>query len=190
VFGPHPDGIPTPPLSLGHPMASVELRLKGGETADDGVLQMRTGAVSPGYHNLPDETAKRFRDGWYDSGDVMRRDADGFYYFVGRADDMFVCGGENIYPGEVEMMLERQPGVLQATVVPLADEIKGQRPVAFIVRREGSSVTEDEIKAFALDNGPANEHPRHVAFLDELPLAGTNKIDVRKLTERAKMAWG
>ena len=190
VFGPHPDGIPTPPLSLGHPLSSVEVRLEGGETADDGVLVMRTGAVTPGYHNLPDQTAKRFNGGWYDSGDVMRRDADGFYYFVGRADDMFVCGGENIYPGEVEMMLERQPGVLQAAVVPLADDIKGQRPVAFIVRRDGSSVTEDEIKSFALDNGPANEHPRHVDFLDALPLAGTNKIDVRKLTEMAKEAWG
>ena len=122
--------------------------------------------------------------------DVMRRDADGFYYFVGRGDDMFVCGGENIYPGEVEMMLERQPGVLQAAVVPLADDIKGQRPVAFIVRRQGSSVTEEEIKAFALDNGPAYQHPRHVGFLDALPLAGTNKINVRKLTEMAKAAWG
>ena len=190
VFGPHPDGIPTPPLSFGHPLDAVEVRLHGGETADKGVLHMRTRAVTPGYHNLPAETAKRFHDGWYDSGDVMRRDADGFYYFVGRGDDMFVCGGENIYPGEVEMMLERQPGVLQAAVVPLADDIKGQRPVAFIVRRDGSSVTEEEIKAFALDNGPAYQHPRHVDFLDALPLAGTNKIDVRKLTERARATWG
>ena len=190
VFGPHPEGIPTPPLSLGYPLASVEVRLEGGEAADEGVLHMRTQAVTPGYHNLPDETAKRLHDGWYDSGDVMRRDADGFYYFVGRGDDMFVCGGENIYPGEVEMMLERQPGVLQAAVVPLADDIKGQRPVAFIVRRQGSSVTEEEIKAFALDNGPAYQHPRHVGFLDALPLAGTNKINVRKLTEMAKAAWG
>ena len=190
VFGPHPDGIPTPPLSFGHPLDAVEVRLHGGETADEGVLHMRTRAVTPGYHNLPDQTSKRFHDGWYDSGDVMRRDADGFYYFVGRGDDMFVCGGENIYPGEVEMMLERQPGVLQAAVVPLADDIKGQRPVAFIVRRDGSSVTEEEIKAFALDNGPAYQHPRHVDFLDALPLAGTNKIDVRKLTERARATWG
>ena len=65
----------------------------------------------------------------------MRRDADGFYYFVGRADDMFVCGGENIYPGEVETMLERHPGIQQACVVAVPDEIKGAKPVAFVVPR-------------------------------------------------------
>ena len=66
-------------------------------------------------------------DGYYVTGDVMRRDADGFYYFVGRADDMFVCGGENIYPGEVETMLERHPGIRQACVVPVPDEVKGSQ---------------------------------------------------------------
>ena len=60
---------------------------------------------------------------------------DGFHYFVGRADDMFVCGGENIYPGDVERMLERHPDIAQAAVVPVDDEIKGQKPVAFVVPR-------------------------------------------------------
>ena len=72
-------------------------------------------------------------DGFYITGDVFRRDADGFYYFVGRTDDMFVSGGENIYPADVERMLERHPGVAQAAVVPVEDEIKGQKPVAFVV---------------------------------------------------------
>ena len=72
-------------------------------------------------------------DGWYISGDVFRRDAAGAYTFVGRADDMFVCGGENIYPGEVESMLERHPDILQACVVPVPDEIKGEKPFAFVV---------------------------------------------------------
>ena len=90
----------------------------------------------PGYLNLPEKTAQVMtEDGYYITGDVMRRDADGFYYFVGRADDMFVCGGENIYPGEVETMLERHPGIQQACVVAVPDEIKGAKPVAFVVRR-------------------------------------------------------
>src|SRR5262249_59940250 len=110
-------------------------------------------------------------------GDVLRRDADGFPYFVGRADDMFVSGGENISPADVERMLERHPAVAHAAVVPIDDEIKGQKPVAFIVPRAGAAPTEDEIKRFALANAPAYAHPRFVWFLDELPLASTNKAD-------------
>jgi long-chain acyl-CoA synthetase len=139
----------------------------------------------PGYLNLPEATVTRVRDGWYDTGDVMRRDADGFFFFVGRNDDMFVCGGENIYPGEVEKLLERHPGVAECAVVPLADEIKGQLPVAYVVAKDGAAPTVDELKQFALANAPAYQHPRFIAFLDQLPLAGTNKIDRKALTEDA-----
>jgi acyl-CoA synthetase (AMP-forming)/AMP-acid ligase II len=73
----------------------------------------------------PDATAKALtQDGFYITGDVFRRDPDGFYYFIGRADDMFVSGGENIYPGEIEAMLERHPDIHQAVVVPIDDELK------------------------------------------------------------------
>jgi long-chain acyl-CoA synthetase len=108
---------------------------------------------------------------------VCRRDAAGFYYFVGRNDDMFVCGGENIFPIEVESMLERHPAVHQAFVMPFTHELKGEVPYAFIVPRSGANVTEDALRQFALANGPAYQHPRRVFFLDHLPLAGTNKID-------------
>lgn len=115
----------------------------------------------------------------------MRRDAEGFFFFVGRDDDMFVCGGENIYPGEVEKLLERHPDVLQCAVVPLADEIKGQLPAAFIVPAPGSTPTVEAIKAFALANAPAYLHPRFVAFVEHLPLAGTNKVDRKALIATA-----
>jgi acyl-CoA synthetase (AMP-forming)/AMP-acid ligase II len=139
----------------------------------------------PGYLNRPEATAKRVADGWYNSSDVMRRDADGFFFFVGRDDDMFVCGGENIYPGEVEKLLERHPAVLQCAVVPLADEIKGQVPVAFIVRAPGTTPTVEAIKEFALARAPAYLHPRFVSFVDQLPLAGTNKVDRKALIASA-----
>jgi acyl-CoA synthetase (AMP-forming)/AMP-acid ligase II len=139
-----------------------------------------------GYHNLPDETTRRLRDGWFDTGDICRRDADGFYYFVGRADDMFVCGGENIYPGEVEAMLERHPDVLQAAVVPMAHELKGQVPVAFVVPRPGAELREQPVKDWALAHGPAYQHPRRVVVMAELPLAGTSKIDRVALKARAE----
>lgn len=116
---------------------------------------------------------------------MMRRDAEGFFYFVDRVDDMFVCGGENIYPGEVELLLEKHPGVAQAAVVPVPDEIKGQIPAAFIVRRPGSTVDEHELKSFALTSGPAYQHPRFVRFIDEMPLSATNKIDKTRIKKMA-----
>ena len=90
---------------------------------------------------------------------------------------MFVSGGENIYPADVERMLERHPDVAQAAVVPIDDDIKGQKPVAFVVSKPGRSPSADEIKRFALANAPAYAHPRFVWFVDELPLAATNKVD-------------
>ncbi len=99
---------------------------------------------------------------------------------------MFVVGGENVWPAEVEKLIERAPGVHQATVVPVPDEIKGTLPFAFVVRQPDSNVTEAEIKAFTIANGPAFAHPRFVAFCDAIPLAPTNKPDRRKLTLEAE----
>jgi len=188
VFGPHPDGLPQTPLSVGaaHPAVDLRLMRDGIMVRDEGVLEMRCPAVMNGYHKLPEVTRKAMTpDGYYITGDVFRRDADGFHFFVGRADDMFVCGGENIYPGEVESLLERHPDVNQACVVPVPDELKAHKPVAFVVARPGAAVNEEAIRQFALANAPAYQHPRRVWFLDQLPLASTNKIDRKQLIERA-----
>ncbi|HEY9321214.1 acyl-CoA synthetase (AMP-forming)/AMP-acid ligase II [Achromobacter deleyi] len=186
VFGPHPDGLPTPPLAVGYPIDPSQVRLASGANPDEGVLLMKNPAVLSGYHNLPEKSAQVLRDGWYYSGDVMRRDAQGFYYFVGRADDMFVCGGENIYPVEVEKLLELHPDVRQSCVVPLDDEERGQIPVAFIVRRDGSALDAESLKRHALASGPAYQHPRRIRFVDELPWAGTNKVDRNALLLQAR----
>jgi len=180
-LGPHPEGKLRPPGSLGVPYPGTEAKLVGGPGPDEGELVLRNPGNLLGYHNLRDETTKRLRDGWYYTGDVCRRDADGFYFFVGRTDDMFVSGGENIYPGEVEALLQRHPAVHQALVMPFDHELKGQVPYAFVVPRAGAKVTEDELKQFALANGPAYQHPRRVFLIKELPLAGTNKIDRDRL---------
>jgi acyl-CoA synthetase (AMP-forming)/AMP-acid ligase II len=152
---------------------------------------MKCPALMNGYHNRPKLKPPFTPDGFYITGDVFRRDDDGFYYFVGRTDDMFVSGGENIYPTDVERMLERHPDVGQAVVVPVDDDIKGTKPVAFVIPKAGTKPTEDAIKAYALDNAPAYQHPRFVWFVDELPLASTNKIDraaLRKLAQERVMA--
>jgi acyl-coenzyme A synthetase/AMP-(fatty) acid ligase len=188
VFGPHPKGLPQPETSVGYPHPKAELRLVDGDNKDawQGVLEMKSPATMLGYHSRPDVPAPITPDGFYVTGDVFRRDADGFYYFVGRTDDMFVSGGENIYPAEVERMLERHPDVAQAAVVPVADEIKGTKPVAFVIPKAGHAPQEDAIKRFALENGPAYQHPRSVWFVDDLPLASTNKVDRAALKRMAE----
>ena len=187
VFGPHPDGVKQPELSPGCAHRAVQLRLvrDGREVADEGALEARCGALMTHYHKLPEATAKSMTaDGYYRTGDVFRRDENGFFFFVGREDDMFVCGGENIFPGDVEKMLERHPAIHQAAVIPVPDELKGHKPIAFVVRTSNAVLDEDAVKAYALANAPAYQHPRRVIFVDEMPLAGTNKIDKRALAQR------
>ncbi len=191
VLGPSADR-PMPPMSAGYQVPGADLKLidESGNEADEGVLWQRCPANSAGYLNLPEKSAEVFTpDGWYISGDVFRRDKDGAYFFVGRSDDMFVCGGENIYPGEVESILVRHQGVEQTCVVPVPDDIKGEKPIAFVVRSFGSTVSEDEIKQHALASAPAYQHPRMVIFMDELPLAGPGKIDRKGLEARGREIW-
>jgi acyl-CoA synthetase (AMP-forming)/AMP-acid ligase II len=196
VFGPHPKGLPQPELSVGYPHPKVALRLVDGNHRDGatGVLEMKCPALMLGYHNrlAPSPASGEGEgrgpitpDGFYITGDVFRRDADGFHYFVGRTDDMFVSGGENIYPSDVERMLERHPDVAQAAVVPIEDDIKGQKPVAFVIRKPGRALDGEALKRFALANAPAYQHPRFVWFVDELPLASTNKLDRTALARMA-----
>jgi long-chain acyl-CoA synthetase len=188
VFGPHPQGLPQPDMSVGYPHPKVALRLVDGDNRDakQGVLEMKCPAMMNGYHNRPDVRPPFTDDGFYISGDVFRRDENGFHYFVGRTDDMFVSGGENIYPADVERMLERHPDIAQAAVVPIDDDIKGQKPVAFVIRKPGHAPSEDDIKKFSLANAPAYQHPRHVWFVDDLPLASTNKVDRGALHREAE----
>ena len=185
-FGPHPDGIPHPELSLGYPHAGTGAELREGAGPDEGVLYLENPMQMNGYANLPKKTAAAVLDGWYRTGDIMRRDENGFFYFLGRADDMFNVGGENVWSGEVEKLLETMPGVHQACVVPAPHETKGMAPFAFVVAGNGAALTEDAVKQFALANGPAHAHPRHVVFLGAIPLAGTNKPDRNLLTARVK----
>jgi acyl-CoA synthetase (AMP-forming)/AMP-acid ligase II len=192
MFGQRPDRRPESPLALGWPLPDVEVRLVDGDgaDADEGVLWTRTPATMKGYLNLPGKSREVLTpEGWYVTGDVFRRHRDGAYEFVGRADDMFVCGGENIYPGEVEQMLESHPDIVQACVVPVPDAIKGEKPFAFVVARAGAQLAETAVQKYALANAPAYQHPRRVVFLAELPLAGTNKIDRKALRATALEHW-
>lgn len=189
VFAPHPQNITTPVGSSGyaHPDVSLRLRNNTGDTSDEGVLEIKSPALMLGYHQRPDVAEPFSADGYYITGDVFRRDQQGFYWFVGRHDDMFVSGGENIWPGEVEKLLERHPQVQLACVVPVVDDIKGQKPVAWVIVRAGEHLTAGALKSWALEHGPAYLHPRHIWFTDHFPLAGTSKVDRRALQLEAEL---
>ncbi|KAF1042834.1 MAG: Long-chain-fatty-acid--CoA ligase [Herbaspirillum frisingense] len=190
VFGPHPQGLAAPAQSVGVPHPQVQVRLVDAQGREvppgvDGELQLRSAGMMLGYHRRP-ELSPFTADGYYATGDVFRRDERGFHTFVGRRDDMFVSGGENLYPGDIEKALERHPAIQQASVVPVPDDIKGAKPVAFVVPREGvAAPSEQELKAFSLQHLAAYQHPRRIWFTEALPLTTTQKIDRRALVEQA-----
>jgi acyl-CoA synthetase (AMP-forming)/AMP-acid ligase II len=159
-------------------------RIVEGEGA--GELITRNPGLAKGYWKLPEVTARKFRDGWLLTGDLLRRDGDGYYYFIGRKDDMINVAGENVYPKEVEDILLRHPGLRDACVVPAPHAVKGDVPVAYVVARDAAAPSEDEVKRFFLERGAPYAHPRRVVFLDALPLGGTGKIDRAALRARAR----
>src|SRR5215212_105591 len=173
MIGPPVDGRPVPHGSCGVAWPEGDVKLvasDGNESRSYGELWVRNPGVTPGYYKLAEVNRERLKDGWLKTGDLFSRDDQGFFYFRGRTDDMFNSGGENIYPLEVENMLLRHPAVAEASVVPVAHRIKGEVPVAMVVKAKGRDVAEDELKQFCLTNGPAYAHPRRVAFVSEMPL--------------------
>jgi acyl-CoA synthetase (AMP-forming)/AMP-acid ligase II len=187
IFGDHPDDHLPPRTTVGVPLGSVEVRLVdgAGEDANPGELWVRGEGMMDGYRGQPEATAAKIVDGWCRTGDVMRRDDEGWFHFVGRVDDMFVCGGENVYPGAVAQLLESHPSVRQAAVVAVPDDVKGAVPVAFVVPEPGAALDEATARTWAREHGPAYQHPRRVWFLDALPLSGTEKVDVLALEAEA-----
>lgn len=179
--------------STGLPVPDVELKITAPDQpetnlgpGDVGELWSRSPANAIGYLHDPDRTKERFwPDGWMRTGDLMRRDEQGYCFFCGRTDDMISVGGENVYPKEVETVVLTHPAVADVAVVPAAHAVKGSAPVAFVVLKPGRRATEDEIRQHFLDHGPAYAHPRRVFFTDSLPMSSTNKLDRASLRARA-----
>jgi long-chain acyl-CoA synthetase len=171
--------------STGLPVPDAEIRVvdpldveRDCDVGEIGELWTRSPANALGYLNDPERTAEKFvGEGWLRTGDLFRRDEQGYCYFCGRTDDMISVGGENVYPKEVETILLLHPGVADVGVVPAPHSLKGQAPVAWVVLKPDAQVTEDDIKKHFLSNGPAYAHPRRVFFVDQLPVSGTNKLD-------------
>jgi long-chain acyl-CoA synthetase len=180
--------------SAGLPVPDVEVRVVDLDDAardcapdEVGELWTRSPANALGYFKQPEVTAERFTaDGWLRTGDLVRRDEQGYLYICGRKDDMMNCGGENIYPKEVESILLRHPAIDDVCVVSVPHKVKGEAPVAWVVLRAPGAATEQEIRQFFLQRGPAYAHPRRVFFIEHLPVSGTNKVDRMSLTREAR----
>lgn len=185
-FGPRQDGTPTPRGSCGALAEGYEVRLvnpQTGREGDFGELWMRSPYVLREYHNRPDLNREKLVDGWLNTGDLFTRDANGFYFFRGRVDDMFNCGGENIYPKEVEDLLLRHPEVSEAAVLPIRHAEKGAAPAAVVRLKPGSRETPESLKQFCLTTAPAYLHPRHIVLVEALPLNQVGKYDREALGE-------
>jgi len=185
------DGRPVPRGSVGVTDPEIEVKLvdaEGREQNEVGELVTRSPYVCLGYHKQPEITRQKLQDGWLRTGDIFYRDKAGFYFFRSRVDDMFSCGGENIYPKEVENLLFTHPDVANAVVTPVPHRVKGFVPAAMVIPRDGASITAEALKAFCLEKGPAYAHPRFINVVPSFPLNGAGKIDravARTLLEQA-----
>jgi long-chain acyl-CoA synthetase len=176
------------PGSIGIPVWGVEVKLidRDWNSVDEadavGEIAIRGHNIMKGYYQRPDATAAAMRDGWFRSGDLARRDQDGFYYIVDRAKDMILRGGFNVYPREVEEVLMTHPDVSLAAVVGVPHESHGEEVKAFVILRDGATVTEQELVSWAKQQMAGYKYPRMVEFRDELPMTATGKILKRDLT--------
>jgi long-chain acyl-CoA synthetase len=148
-----------------------------------GEIVVKGPGVLKGYWEMPEATAEAFTDGWFHTGDLGKKDEDGYFYIVDRKKDMLICGGYNIYPREVEEVLYTHPAVLEAAVLGVPDPVKGEIPKAFIVLKPGAAAGEAEIIAYCKERMAAYKAPRVVEFLKELPKSATGKILKRELKE-------
>lgn len=185
----HP-GRMAKPGSIGQPIWGVQLRLIDAEwnevpEGESGEIAIRGHNVMKGYHGRPDATAEVLRDGWFRTGDIARRDEDGYYFIVDRAKDMVVRGGFNVYPREIEEIVMTHPDVSLAAVVGVPHESHGEEVKAFVIRKPGCQLTEDELVNWCKERMASYKYPRVVEFRDELPMTSTGKILKRKLRDEA-----
>lgn len=165
--------------SVGQPLFTTQLNL-----SEDGEILLKTPALTPGYLNLPDKLPAKMIDGWYRTGDIGHLDKEGYLYIDGRADEMLISGGENIFPQEVEQVYQRYPQINEVAVVGQDDPIWGQVPVAFIVSDHHLST--DELMNFGYEHLARYKVPQRYLFVSELPKNASGKIRRFMLREKLK----
>jgi long-chain acyl-CoA synthetase len=181
-------GEPPRPGSIGTPIPGVEMKLLQPESWDEttepgavGEIAIKGHNVMKGYYKRPDATAEAIQDGWFRSGDLARRDEDGWYYIVDRSKDMIIRGGFNVYPREIEEVLITHPAVSLAAVVGIPHSSHGEEIKAYVILSPGTTITEVELAAWGKEQMAAYKYPRIVEFVDALPMTATGKILKREL---------
>ncbi|HEX2489800.1 MAG TPA: long-chain fatty acid--CoA ligase, partial [Blastocatellia bacterium] len=176
--------------SIGLPFPSTDCKIVDLETGERvvpvgeaGELCVRGPQVMKGYWNRPEETAIALRDGWLYTGDVARMDEDGFFYIVQRKKDMIIVSGFNVYPNEVEDVLFTHPAVMEAAVIGVPDQYRGEAVKAFITLRPGANATADEVIEFCRANLAKYKIPSLIEFLPSLPKSAVGKVLRRELRE-------
>ena len=177
--------------SIGRPIPGVEMKLINPEDWSDvedgpdaiGEIAIKGPNVMKGYYARPDATAESIRDGWFRSGDLGRKDGDGFYYIVDRSKDMIIRGGFNVYPREIEEVLMSHPAVSLAAVIGVPHESHGEEIKAVVIKeKDHDDVSEDDLVAWSKEEMAGYKYPRIVQFVDELPMTATGKILKRELS--------
>jgi long-chain acyl-CoA synthetase len=174
------------PGSIGIPVEGTEMKIvdeSGDELPDGevGEIVIKGPNVMKGYWRRPDATAETIRDGWLFSGDLGRRDSDGYFYVVDRKKDMIIRGGYNVYPREVEEVLYEHPDVAEAAVIGLPDATHGEEIGAAVVLKDGSDATVEELQEHVKSQLAAYKYPRRVRIMEELPKGPTGKILKRQI---------
>ncbi|HEY7091857.1 MAG TPA: AMP-binding protein, partial [Ktedonobacterales bacterium] len=179
--------------TVGAPYPGQEARVVGvvdrQPLADSeiGEIEVRGPNVFAGYWNRPDATAEAFgADGWFKTGDLGWRSADGYYTITGRARELIISGGYNVYPREVEDVLAEHPAVAEVAVLGAPDADLGEQVVAVIVPKEGQTPGAADVIAFCRERLASYKKPRQVVFLDSLPRNALGKVQKHLLAERLK----
>lgn len=172
--------------SIGFPNFAMEARIVDDNDADvppntRGELILRTPCMCDGYWNNPEQTAQAIRDGWFHTGDIAQFDDEGYCYIVDRKKDMFISGGENVYPAEVEKLLVRHPKVSEVAVIGVPHEKWGEVGAAAIILKSNESATEDEIIAFCQSQIAKFKIPRSIHFFKSLPRTVSQKVQKQEL---------
>jgi fatty-acyl-CoA synthase len=178
--------------SIGRPLMFTEARVVdegGGELppGEVGELCFRGPHVSTGYWNNPSATAAcHDKEGWFHTGDMARYDEEGFFYIAGRAKDMFISGGVNVYPAEIENILLQHPSLRDAAVVGVPHETWGEVGVAFVVAAEGVEAESEELGNFVGEKLARYKIPKEFRVVDELPRTPYGKVVKGELVEEWK----
>jgi long-chain acyl-CoA synthetase len=177
----HRKGKEIKPGSVGIPIPGVQVRIvndQGEEVprGEVGELIVSGDNITPGYFQNREESERVLRDGWLYTGDVARQDDDGYVYIVDRKKDLIIRGGFNLYPRDVEEILNAHDKVAEAAVIGIPDERMGEEMVACVVKKQDADVTEEELITYCQDHLSKRKTPRHIVFLESLPRNGVGKI--------------